>query len=206
VDIDLKYTMDWDLWCRLAQSGAKFHYMHRLLAAVRCYPQTKTLSGDRHRYHEIWRIGKKYGNRMIPLPWAGFYLYDLSFKKEKATGGQKIVRWGLQHLRQFKKKLNPGPTDLLYGFHRWEGIVERECIIEIPWYHKKNIKEIRIQVSAETMRFKVGVNAMTPAEIDSENSCLCIHIPPDMGDCFQLKIENMGSAPWELMNFAIIER
>ncbi|MBN1546371.1 MAG: glycosyltransferase, partial [Syntrophaceae bacterium] len=83
LDTALHYTMDWDLWCRLSQSGAKFHYLHTPLAAVRYYPGTKTLSGDRQRYLEIWRIERTYGKRLVPLSWIGFYLFDLSFKENK---------------------------------------------------------------------------------------------------------------------------
>lgn len=104
IDSALTYTMDWDLWCRLAKTGARFQYTHEVLSAVRCYRQTKTFSGDMRRYSEIWRIGKKYGKHLIPLPWAGFYLYDLSFKKESSTVSERIIFLLLSHLRRFKKR------------------------------------------------------------------------------------------------------
>ena len=53
VDPALHYTMDWDLWCRLAACGAKFRYVNEVLAAVRYYPATKTLSRTRRRY--FWK-------------------------------------------------------------------------------------------------------------------------------------------------------
>lgn len=83
IDAMLQYTMDWDLWCRLSLYGAKFQYIHEPLAAVRYYQGTKTLSQDWLRYKEIWRIERKYGHRLLPLSWPGFYRYDLSFRKTK---------------------------------------------------------------------------------------------------------------------------
>jgi len=59
VDHRLKYTMDWDLWCRLAQAGATFQYFHNVLAAVRYYPETITLSGSLKRYLEIYCLEKE---------------------------------------------------------------------------------------------------------------------------------------------------
>jgi GT2 family glycosyltransferase len=59
LDQTLQYTMDWDLWWRLSNSGAKFQYLHKVLAAVRYYSGTKTLSRDLRRYKEICRIEKK---------------------------------------------------------------------------------------------------------------------------------------------------
>ncbi len=201
----LKYTMDWDLWCRLVKSNAQFQYMPALLAAVRCYPQTKTLSGDRRRYYEIWRIGKTYGNQCLPIQWAGFYLYDLNFKKNTASGIEKILRWGLQQLRRAKKRFAPGPQDLLYGFHRWEHRVEGRCVIEIPWYHKAHVEKIRIQAKADSDRFQVRINQGLPMEIYLKNGWLEVSVPQNMGDCCRMRMESMRGS-WELNDFILVER
>jgi len=82
INADLVYTMDWDLWCRLSDAGAKFYYLPKTLAAVRYYPGTKTLSRNWKRYMEIWRIERKYGHKFFPRSLLGSYLFDLSLKKK----------------------------------------------------------------------------------------------------------------------------
>ena len=102
VDPSLHYAMDWDLWCRLSESGAKFYYLHEVLAAVRYYSGTKTLSGDLGRYKEIWRIERKYGHRLFPRSWMGAYLYDLGFSERKSLF-DKYAFIILKKLRQIKR-------------------------------------------------------------------------------------------------------
>ena len=104
IDPTLQYTMDWDLWCRLSNSGAKFCYLHEVLAAVRYYHGTKTLSRDWKRYLEIWRIERKYGHRFFPRSWLGFFLFDLSFTNRKNLV-EKYFFVLLNYLRRLKNRL-----------------------------------------------------------------------------------------------------
>lgn len=53
---ELHYTMDWDLWIQLYQTGATFEFIEHPLSLVMWAPGTKTSSFDRARRQELGRI------------------------------------------------------------------------------------------------------------------------------------------------------
>ena len=53
LDESLHYTMDWDLWVRLYEAGAKFQKSERYLSAVYCGNGTKTSQLSMERLREI---------------------------------------------------------------------------------------------------------------------------------------------------------
>ncbi len=57
LDENLAYAMDWELVLRLAERGPVVMVPHDL-AALRCYPQTKSETGGWERFAEIARIGR----------------------------------------------------------------------------------------------------------------------------------------------------
>lgn len=57
---DLHYTMDWDLWIRLAQRGG-VRRLRQDLACSREYGTTKTASGGWRRFREIARLMRRHG-------------------------------------------------------------------------------------------------------------------------------------------------
>jgi glycosyltransferase involved in cell wall biosynthesis len=77
LDESLHFTMDWDLWCRLAKSGCGVHYESALIAATRVYPETKTLAGGRTRLDEIKRIIRRHGTAWWPHAWYGYYACEV---------------------------------------------------------------------------------------------------------------------------------
>jgi len=71
---DLHYTMDWDLWCRIARSGGELRMVDEVWAAARIYPDTKSASGGGERLREIYRTNCRYKTTWIPRAALG-YLY-----------------------------------------------------------------------------------------------------------------------------------
>ena len=204
INADLHYTMDWDLWCRLSNSGVKFCYLHEVLAAVRYYPGTKTLSRNWKRYMEIWRIERKYGHRLFPRSWLGSYLFDLSFKKKKNLF-EKYTIVLIDNLRRLKKRLinkknsRNDPVKINYGFHRWEPLVQGHCTIHLPWYDKRQwtklcvrVKPIhdnyRICIDGKLCRYKVNCQGLVVAEV-----------PPLVAPQREISIECGNKGDWELL-------
>ena len=139
VDPQLIYTMDWDLWCRFAAKGKKFQYIPKVLAAVRYYPETKTLSGGRKRFKEIYYIEKRYGDRLLNIAWLGAFWYGLSLKQNK-TFSEWIFFLILNSFRKIKKEIiiryaSSVENTNLYGFRRDEPVIEGKCVIHFPWYN-----------------------------------------------------------------------
>jgi len=91
LDTGLNYIMDWDLWCRLADAGCKFHYEPSLLAADRQYPTTKTRSGGAQRLAEIRALGQRHGRSWLPH---GYFAYAASHhraQRREAFGGARVA-------------------------------------------------------------------------------------------------------------------
>lgn len=56
LDASLHFTMDWDLWLRLFDSGARFHFVDQVFSAVYWGEGTKTLGLSPGRRRELWRL------------------------------------------------------------------------------------------------------------------------------------------------------
>jgi hypothetical protein len=198
--------MDWDLWCRLARSGARFRYLPEPLAAVRYYPGTKTLSGNRKRYMEVWRIERKYGGRLLPRSWLGLYLYDLLFKTQQ-TAGEAVAFALLQSLRSLKKSLfrSAGEREVqqrtIYGFHRWEPAVEGGCTIHLPWYDPRAWKRIDLRVEPADRTFEVAVNDLPAERIRAAEGRLRVDLPALLGPHRRISIRCCDAERWRLVQF-----
>ena len=204
LDPELHYTMDWDLWCRLSRSGAKFHYLGEPLAAVRYYTDTKTLSGDRDRYLEIWRIERKYGRRLLPFSWLGFYFFDLSFKAKK-TVAEKIAFDGLGFLRRLKKRLRYSTNEVnrtIYGLRRWEPLVEGRCVIHLPWYDKRPWKRLRLRVQPADELYQITVNGVYAQALLAQKDSLLMDVPPLEEPYRRISIECLARHRWSLFRFS----
>ena len=203
IDPTLHYTMDWDLWCRLSDSGAKFCYLHEVLAAVRYYHGTKTMSGGWKRYMEIWRIEKQYGRRLLPHSWLGFYSFDLNFRKKKSTI-DKCALALLNNLKTLKKKFinkNGYVPKINYGFHQWDTIAEGLCTIHIPCYNKHVCSKLGLKVKPKTSNYRVFLNGIKCEEIEIENGILAVKLPELENPHREISIECTESKKWQLLEF-----
>lgn len=208
IDPSLRYTMDWDLWCRLSLSGAGFRYIQKPLAAVRYYDSTKTLSSDRLRYSEIYRIERKYGHRLLPLSWPGFYRFDLSFKKKRTCFEdlsldvldivKKIKRLGLSRRLYHNQMLMP-----LYGFDRFEtSLVYGQCTIHLPWYAKEQLGRLYLRICPSDRRYRVVVNGMTAMCEKLEKNWCCVRFPSLNRTYVKISIEQQRKKSiWRLKDF-----
>jgi glycosyltransferase involved in cell wall biosynthesis len=100
----LHYAMDWDFWLRLLDAGCNFYFLDEILAAVRVYPETKTLSGAKQRYREIRDILRAHSDwlhRNASL--VGFFHYDLANRHRSVPNN--LLFWGLSGLSQVYKLL-----------------------------------------------------------------------------------------------------
>lgn len=207
IDPGLRYTMDWDLWCRLSLAGARFKYIHEPLAAVRYYPGTKTLSSDWGRYKEIWRIETKYSHRVLPFSWAGFYHYHI-FSKEKKKATEKILLNILDCLRDAKKRLFSGlgltnsADRSIYGFHRWGPIVEGSCTIHLPWYDKRQWKTLCLTVDPVDSSYRIQINGRASEYVLGDNSGLRIRAPQLTEAYRSITIERPERDRWRFLGFS----
>jgi glycosyltransferase involved in cell wall biosynthesis len=97
LDAALHWTMDYDLWLRLAQRGPAVHIDHTL-ARVRCAPTTKTASGGWNRLVEIEQVVRRHGGDRLPawfaLEAAAMHARDAVGAVRKASLGAAAVSVG----------------------------------------------------------------------------------------------------------------
>jgi len=202
VDPSLRYTMDWDLWCRLSEGGAKFYYLKELLAAVRYYPGTKTLSGDRKRYEEIWRIEKKYGRRLLPWSWPGCLFFELSCR-ERCSLSEKFLYSALLSLRWFLKAVTDrcgrDSRETLHGFHRWQPLVEGVGRIHLPWYDQRQWKRIDLRITPRDQSYRVRVNDRDFGRVQAPRGVISVEVSPSTEPCWTVVIERVGGGRWRLL-------
>jgi GT2 family glycosyltransferase len=207
LDTDLRYTMDWDLWCRLALSQARFFYLPRLIAAVRYYPGTKTLSGSFSRYMELWRIERKYGKRFIPRSWLGWFLYETT-QKPPETLFRKLLIYILDQLRSLKGRLHiqiGSKTEKIidsYGFCRWDNRIEGRGKIEMPWYGKQGWSKIRLRVEPISDQYEIQINGKPAQNIILKDDFLWVDVPEDQTNHWFITIECLIRKSWQLVDFS----
>jgi glycosyltransferase involved in cell wall biosynthesis len=66
VNLDLHFTMDWDLWCRFARGGGPLRMVDQVWAGARVYPETKSSGGGWKRFREILRTNRRYKTTFFP--------------------------------------------------------------------------------------------------------------------------------------------
>ena len=77
LDRHLHYAMDWDLWCRFARAGCRFHFLDAVLSGARYYEETKTGGGGLKRQAEIFRVNRQHKTSRLPLAAAAHFYGDV---------------------------------------------------------------------------------------------------------------------------------
>ena len=203
----LVYTMDWDLWCRLSGIGARFYYLNKVLAAVRYYPGTKTLSGDPSRYKEIWRIEKIFGKRLLPIAVFGFYYYDLSLKRDR-TKRENVAFFCLHSLRKIKKLLiskNLFQSKLktnVYGFDPLRSIITGSCEIQLPWYEERKWKELVFTVKPSDAKYDIFIGDHFFKGIVACGGKITVPVSFAEGPYRRIVMSCTSRRKWELLNLS----
>src|SRR5579859_3303033 len=83
LDHDLKWSLDYDLWIRLAGHGALL-YFPEMLSRMRIYPEAKTSRGLPAMFDEMRAVGQRYGGYGQLNQMAGWLLPDLLAKAMQA--------------------------------------------------------------------------------------------------------------------------
>lgn len=201
LDRRLRYTMDWDLWCRLAIEGKSFLRVNELLAAVRYYKGTKTLSGDRARYNEIWRIQRIYGKHRIPTAWPGFYWFDLACK-ENRTLFEKMSFSLLQGARLLKKKMKGAKPDYIHGFQRWENNVTGVGLIRFPWYGESASGRIMLDVEPHGATLRVCIGGANFVTFIAKRGRIAIPVDFKKGSSVDLSISSLSAPVWKITDLS----
>lgn len=83
LDQTLHYVMDWDLWLKMLDAGARFQHLPRLLSGVTLDPLAKTSHVRLARMRELYACGRRHGRAALPAA---------AFAARAMAGG---ALWGL---------------------------------------------------------------------------------------------------------------
>jgi glycosyltransferase involved in cell wall biosynthesis len=84
LDEDRHFTMDWDLWCRLAKhDNCDVEFEAEVIAANREYAAAKTSAGGWTRLKEIWQHLHEHKTTLFPHAWFGYLASELYLKAKQ---------------------------------------------------------------------------------------------------------------------------
>lgn len=208
VNTELHYIMDWDLWTRLYQSGAKFHYVRHPLAVVRMYAETKTASGGRERLIEIYGHLKKYA------PFLKRVRSMVAFMVDAGTVGRTLqffVCSCINGKRFISRMLGKRRVNQVYGIEAHSNRVYEEARVCFPWYGKRPVG--RLEVVART---RAGVSAVISGitlireSIDHTENGTCRMVFKVSSDRasdnpLDIRLRSEGGEPWVLLSVFVDE-
>ncbi|NKB77834.1 MAG: glycosyltransferase [Gammaproteobacteria bacterium] len=205
----LCYIMDWELWTRLYQSGARFYYLNKPLSTVRMYPETKTASRSKARYAEINRHLKKNVGFLLRIRvLLGFYYSDMRIERKSVFA--KFVFYFLSLLRSIKNIIEDYPKrrkSTLYGFETSSNLVKGECEVVLPFYGKCLPYQLVIEcrnVSALQVYVNDCVQNVFSVSCHGRNHRYVIMIKENLvNGLLKLNLSSNSTKPWQLTSVNI---
>lgn len=153
IDPRLTYTMDWDLWCRLAECGARFRFVPEVLAAARLLPGAKTSRMTLPRLAEITRVNLRHGKPLVPL----LYLAHLQAPWLRWLVGSR----GFESMRRAWRTSTGRPAELggwVNGVGRGNAVRGREFALHFPLFAPLARASVRIVASSRSQAWSATLN------------------------------------------------
>jgi len=201
--------MDWDLWVRLYQAGAKFYYLHKPLSAVRMYPETKTASRSKERYAEINRHLKEHAGFLSRI-WIllGFYYSDMKMGSNSVF--ERAIIFSLNLFGSIKNviwKHSKKKNFIFYGFESSSKLVKGECEVVLPFYGKNMPRQI--VVDCRTVQpldiYLNGQKQQVVSSFSGMDRCrYVVHVNGNLTThLIELKLRSHSHVPWQLVSLRI---
>jgi glycosyltransferase involved in cell wall biosynthesis len=176
LDPGLNFTMDFDLWCRFARRGDRFHYEQELIAANREYSGTKTLRGRRKRLRELVRVLGRYRSSWWPHAFFSYLranvLSDLATSASRSAGLLRpLVTYGLGALcfrNYLHSRFHTQPMQGVIPHSSW---LLQEARLCVPVYRPVSHLALRleypfIQLPGPAQSVEIFVNGARAASFD----------------------------------------
>ena len=189
LNINLHYTMDWDLWVRLYKGNSKFYYLPIILSTVSWDKDTKTANFNISRYKELVKIGEG----------------SLSFIKRQKVA----LSFLLEHLANYGAVKNIFSLLLYYirkknnvSTNIWEPMLNIEYThvsnqhkISVPIYHYYNQTKYKLRFIFENKSSR-RIEILGHKSIVSSNKVITVPIKIQKS---QVRTLNISSANKELL-------
>ena len=90
----------------------------------------------------------------------------------------------------------------LYGFHRWEPVVETNCIIHLPWYDRRQWRRLCLQLEPFDKNYIIKINGALCHSAISETGTFLIDVPSTTEPYRKIIISRSGGGRWKLLGFS----
>lgn len=197
LDPTLAFTMDWDLWKRLALAQARFGFVDAALSAVHWGRQTKTASLGSGRLREIARVLRR---TETPLTTAkslsGFLIHTISHYVLPAGMARPIRRLGAT-------LLGPRAPTPVHGVGSSGRLGERG---DLPLFHERDAPAVGLLVhvaqreGAGWLRWRLedAAGRVLDEAISQPGGAVRLDGPIPAGQAFALRFERRGVGPFWL--------
>lgn len=186
---DFHFGFDWEMWCRMAEKGAKFFYFNELLAVNREFEETKTSTGGKKRLYELKQINLLHKQSWFPYAYYSYASAEHRLHNLGKNFKEKVI-WKLSgyfyRLFSFNNILyyyqNYGKNDL-YGVRHHSNVLHKEAVISLPYYKNDEQPLIAILLSSHLTDQKVNISVNgKPIHQGSlnHNSSLILHQVSDL--------------------------
>ena len=217
LDPKLHYIMDWDLWTRLFEAGAKFHYLCKPLSATRVYPGTKTTGDSKRRFAEIHRhLSQHTGYFSALRSMAGFYMAgarypELEHSVESRHNAPLFDAFALLLRTKARLGSEKSTTEakVLYGLDTRTNIVRGLCQVYLPIYRERAPSTVIVTtegtctLSASADRVSMSILSRQNDETQTRH---IFEIPGPLRDSrhyFHLAFEAKEPASWKLLTVGL---
>lgn len=152
LDAALYYVMDWDLWCRMARTGSKFHFLPEILSGARIHAGAKTVRGGLRRVLELTRVNLRHKTQPLPMLATLFVIH-------RVAGYLRLNK--LQSLRRSLRDLWSsfgGPSveeRTVFGIGRGPQLIAQSADIRFPVY--REVGELQIWFDRSVGRANVRI-------------------------------------------------
>ena len=182
---DLHYTMDWDLWIRLYQNGAKFYLEDDIRSLVLWSKQAKTGGFGRARRSELKRsiealtdVGDR---RRAILGFATQYVYEYLLPRS---------------LRDWIWRRNVSGGNAMFGLNV-SGDIEKCAVFDLFHYDRLPKTSINLRTRLNSHSFRIGVDGAEASLHTSQNGLLVYKMPKQLpaGECARIEVQRATDSP-----------
>lgn len=138
---DFHFGFDWEMWCRMAKHGAKFHYERELFAVNREFEDTKTSTGGDKRLQELKQINKLHMMSFLPYAYYSYTQGELRLKypnivntREKIFTLFKIYFYRLVALPNVIYNNKNFQNQNIYGLNHHTSLLQKNVCLSLPYY------------------------------------------------------------------------
>lgn len=178
---DFHFGFDWEMWCRMAKHGAKFHYERELFAVNREFEETKTSTGGDKRLQELKQINKLHMMSRLPYAYYSYTQGELRTKYphmtntlEKIITRFKIYFYRLMSLPNLIYNNKNFDKQNLYGINHHSPMLQKNAKVSFPYYkdEKNPYIVIVLQSTIPNQSVKININGSDVFESGFRNNSM----------------------------------